>query len=45
MNLFGDIKPFLEVAEDVDVGPATRVKMQAILDDPKKKAVRIGYFY
>lgn len=37
MNLFGDIQPFLEEAEDV--GLATRAKMQAILDDSEKNAL------
>ena len=37
MNLFGDVRPFLDDAEEEDVGHATRTKMQAILDDPKKK--------
>ena len=39
MSLFGDVRPFLDDAEEEEVGLATRTKMQAILDDPKKKSL------
>ena len=37
MDLFGDVRPFLEATEDV--GLVTYAKMRAILDDPLKNAL------
>ena len=37
MVMFGDILPFLE--DNADLGPATRTKMLAILQDEQKRAI------